>query len=138
MTLDDMIQRARQRFARMDLNHDGKLTKAEIDQARAQFQAQAQAGGSPGAPGGPGAGGGRGRGLGGRSLMEADANHDGVVTTDELDAETKARFAEMDANHDGTVTRDEMKAYFQAHRPPGAAGGGADQGPQGGEGPPGG
>jgi len=80
--------------------------------------------------------GGRGRGNWGASQTKADAeqraamafgmldaNHDGVVTQDEVDAAAKASadnprmanrltrmFAESDANHDGKLTADEAKA----------------------------
>lgn len=47
-------------------------------------------------------------------FTEADANHDGTVTKDELAAFQKAEIARMDANGDGFVTADEMKAFILA------------------------
>jgi Ca2+-binding EF-hand superfamily protein len=55
-------------------------------------------------PGGPGAG----RGM--MMFEEFDANGDGKVTQDEIDARREARFAEVDANGDGQVSLDEFTA----------------------------
>ncbi|MES2444915.1 MAG: ca2+ sensor protein [Pseudomonadota bacterium] len=46
----------------------------------------------------------------GGMLMRADANHDGVVSRDELLADVDLRFAAADANHDGKITADEREA----------------------------
>lgn len=43
-----------------------------------------------------------------------DANGDGQVTQDELDAAHAARFAEVDTDGNGTVTAEEMVAHMQA------------------------
>jgi hypothetical protein len=40
-----------------------------------------------------------------------DTNKDGVVTQDEFLAFNKARFAENDADHDGKVTKEEVQAH---------------------------
>ncbi|MDB5433103.1 MAG: hypothetical protein JWP35_4219 [Caulobacter sp.] len=117
-TLDDMLTRTRERFAKVDTNGDKKITPEEMDAASAAREA---AGG-----GGGGGGGGRG-GFG--MLARADADKDGVVTLDEAEAQTKARFATMDTNHDGTVTRDEMQAAAEARRAAGGGGGGDGGGP---------
>ncbi|WP_218139356.1 EF-hand domain-containing protein [Sphingomonas palmae] len=50
----------------------------------------------------------------GGGLMRADANHDGIVTREEVIADADRRFAAMDTNGDGTVSRDEMRAAQQA------------------------
>lgn len=47
-------------------------------------------------------------------LTRADANGDGAVSKDEVDAFRKAEFARMDTNHDGFVSDDEMKAFILA------------------------
>lgn len=44
---------------------------------------------------------------------ELDANGDGVVTTEELEAIGAARFAELDTNGDGSVSPEEMQAMMQ-------------------------
>jgi hypothetical protein len=43
-------------------------------------------------------------------LARADANGDGIVTRDEMLADTSARFAELDANKDGKLSPDEFQA----------------------------
>lgn len=47
---------------------------------------------------------------------EIDANADGKITQDEIDAHAAARFAEADTNGDGTVSQDEMLARMEAQR----------------------
>ena len=44
------------------------------------------------------------------ALTRADANHDGMVTRDEVVASSDALFDRLDTNHDGTVTPEEMAA----------------------------
>lgn len=72
------------------------------------------------------------------AFVEADLNHDGVVTLDEIRAAHEARRAAMinarfdaiDANHDGSISRDEFMAW-QVHLgdPEMAHGARPDQGP---------
>ncbi|MBI1365795.1 MAG: hypothetical protein GC153_07520 [Alphaproteobacteria bacterium] len=45
-----------------------------------------------------------------------DANGDGKITLDELDARQKAFLAEADANGDGVLTKDELKAVHDKRR----------------------
>ncbi|NIY78201.1 calcium-binding protein [Celeribacter sp. HF31] len=45
-----------------------------------------------------------------------DADEDGKITQDEIDAFRAARFAEVDANGDGTVDADELFAHQEAQR----------------------
>ncbi|MEI9926672.1 MAG: ca2+ sensor protein [Sphingomonas sp.] len=65
----------------------------------------------------------------GDPLERADANHDGVVTKDEVLADVGARFAKLDANHDGKISAEEREAYAgamrerMAQRGPGGPGG---------------
>jgi hypothetical protein len=113
-TLDDMLKRTDERFAKVDTNGDGKITPEEMEAA----------GGGGGGGGGMG-GGGRGGGFG--MLARADANKDGVVTKAEAEDQARKRFATMDADHDGTVTREEMMAARDRFRP--AGGGGEGGGP---------
>ncbi len=42
-------------------------------------------------------------------LLRYDANHDGVVTRQELDAGLKADFAAADLNHDGCLDPSEVR-----------------------------
>ncbi len=49
-------------------------------------------------------------------MAQADANHDGTLTRDEVIAAATTRFDKVDANHDGKVTAEERKAARQAMR----------------------
>jgi len=102
-TRAEVQQMVQDRFARADANHDGFVTREELDAAMAAE--------------GRGAGG-RGPGRGGRGNMfdRADANHDGKLTADELAAPFLARFDRVDANHDGTISPEEREAAMAAMR----------------------
>ncbi len=52
----------------------------------------------------------------GRHVMTHDANGDGAVTREELDAARATEFARLDADRDGAVTRDEMRAGHHGGR----------------------
>lgn len=77
---------AEDRFAKADLNHDGKLSP---DEASNYFVAMI--------------------------FASADQNHDGIVTWEEWNVpgsdRTKAKFDAADANHDGSLTLEEALAY---------------------------
>jgi Ca2+-binding EF-hand superfamily protein len=77
---------AEDRFAKADLNHDGKLSP---DEASNYFVALI--------------------------FVSADQNHDGIVTWEEWNVpgsgRTKAKFDAADANHDGRLTLEEALAY---------------------------
>lgn len=47
---------------------------------------------------------------------EIDANGDGKITQEEIDAHAAARFAEADTDGDGSVSAEEMVARMQAQR----------------------
>ncbi len=81
-------------------------------------QMPSAAGVVPPAPGGEMRGGG---------LMRADANHDGIVTRDEVIADADRRFAAMDTDGDGKLSREEMRAARQARRASGKAEGRSDR-----------
>lgn len=50
-----------------------------------------------------------------RQMMKGvDANKDGVITREEVEAAKKARFAEIDADGNGALSMDEMKAHHEA------------------------
>jgi Ca2+-binding EF-hand superfamily protein len=111
-------------FARMDANHDGKVTKEEIEASeRATAMRQVMARNQeifreldtdhngqlspaefaqfhaqvPPANGTP-------------MLQHFDANHDGVISQVEFRAGTLANFDRLDTDKDGVVTSAEMKA----------------------------
>lgn len=44
-------------------------------------------------------------------FAQADGNHDGVLTLDEMTADASRYFAALDQNHDGEIDPDEMLAY---------------------------
>ena len=89
-------QRADMLFQMLDANHDGIVTRAEAQQAAAQFQAQR--------------GGENGRGAGRiqRMLDQAFASGDSL-TLQQFEAQALARFDAQDLNHDGVVTAAERQ-----------------------------
>lgn len=92
-TQEEMLTRARARFAAADLNQDGKVTTEELEQARADRDVSAPRWG---------AGGGR--------LMRADTDIDGEITLADVETHARERFARLDADKDGVVRRDERRA----------------------------
>jgi Ca2+-binding EF-hand superfamily protein len=80
-------------FQQLDLNHDGTLTRAEVEQARAQMGGGAAA-----------AGGDRATRMIARVFGDAQA-----VTLAQFEAQALARFDRQDLNHDGTVTAAERQ-----------------------------
>ena len=99
-------QRADMLFQMMDTNKDGSVTKAEADQALAQFQA---------ARGGEN--GGRGGGRMQRMIDEAFATSPSV-TQQQFEAQALARFDAADLNHDGVVTAAEREQARGRQRSP--------------------
>ena len=57
-------------------------------------------------------------GMGGHGgmMMQADTDKDGAISQAEFSAHALAMFDKADANHDGKVTKDEMQAMHQAMR----------------------
>lgn len=87
ITYDEMRTQAHARFARLDLNRDGRLTRSELVEGRAQRQAL--------------------RG-------ERRFGQDGVLTRDEARARADQRFARLDADQDGRLTPQEVQAGRRA------------------------
>lgn len=123
ISVADLKQREAERFNQLDTNHDGQLSQQELEAGRPFMHGPGghgrRFGRGPGGPGegmgkGPGGrferGGPGGPGGPGRLFQGADANHDGVVTQQELTAEAMRRFQQLDANHDGKVTAEEAQA----------------------------
>ena len=108
-TLNQMLERSMNRFARLDLDGDGRVTQEELNTAETTDAANATVP-RPASP----------------AFARADANRDGVITREEVQAQTRARFSRLDTNHDGVVTREEMLAGFGRLRPGAAAGDLAD------------
>ena len=91
-------QRADEFFQRLDLNHDGIVTRTEVDQLRAQM-------------GGNDAGGGRADRMIARVFGDAQS-----VTLTQFEAQSLARFDSEDLNHDGTVTAAERQQAREARK----------------------
>jgi len=97
-------QRADMMFQMLDANKDGTVTKAEAEQAFAQFQAAR--------------GGDNGR-AGGRTqrMIEQAFAASQALTLQQFEAQALARFDSQDLNHDGIVTaaeRQQARAQRQA------------------------
>jgi Ca2+-binding EF-hand superfamily protein len=95
-------QRADMMFQMMDANKDGTLTRAEADQALAQFQAMR--------------GGDAGQGGGRMQRMLDQAGTAQSLTLQQFEGLSLARFDAMDLNHDGTVTAAEREQVRAARR----------------------
>lgn len=93
---------------RDDLNHDGKVTRAELDQALHQQFAAGSKGGALTKDQFEGMQHSRAEATSGRAFQRLDANHDGKLTLQEFAASQQKTFARLDKNGDGTITRDEM------------------------------
>lgn len=94
-------QQADMIFQMMDTNRDGVVTKAEAEQALAQFQASRG-----------GENGGRGGGRMQRMIDEAFGSAQSL-TLQQFEAQALARFDAMDLNHDGVVTAAERQQARQ-------------------------
>ncbi|MCX8476153.1 MAG: EF-hand domain-containing protein [Sphingomonas sp.] len=95
VTKAEMLADVDARFAKLDANKDGKISKDER-------------------PGGDGAG------RGGRMLSRIDTDGDGAISLDEQRAQATRRFERVDANKDGTIdqaerdaARDKMRARME-------------------------
>lgn len=106
VTLAEFQQRRADMIMRADVNHDGKVSKAEWDAAATKMRQAAENRGAAT----QGQDQGRGGGMSERMFERMDLNHDGFITRDEIDKVTKARFEQLDKNHDGVLTADEMPA----------------------------
>ena len=86
VTLRAFLDHRSHRFASLDADGDGRVTRAEF--------AAAHAGRDPAHVA--------------ATFDRFDRNHDGVITRAEWDAGEAARFQRIDANGDGVVTREEF------------------------------
>ena len=96
-TRQEAQQRADMMFQMLDANKDGTVTRAEAEQALAQFQA---------ARGGDNQA--RGGGRMQRMMDQAFATSQ-ALTLQQFEAQALARFDAADINHDGTVTAAERQ-----------------------------
>lgn len=103
-------QRADMVFQMLDANKDGAVTKAEADEAVAQFEA---ARGDDD--------GGRGAGRMQRMIVQAFGTAQSLTLL-QFEAQALARFDAADIDHNGTVTaaeREQLRAQRQAAKPAG-------------------
>ena len=111
----DRAVRIGRRFDAMDANHDGTLSKQEFIDAHMKPT-------PPGPQGGRPEGMGPGRmghhGMGGAMMIgmlaRMDTNGDKAISRDEFVAGALQRFDAADANHDGKLTPEERRAAFRA------------------------
>lgn len=111
----ELQQHIAQRFAALDTNKDGAVTKAEFDAHRAAMKQKWEQ---------------HKKERRDAFFARADTNKDGKVTLAEMSARPLAMFDKADANKDGTVTPEErraawqnMRAQWRAKAPPAAKAG---------------
>ena len=98
--------RFEQRFKAMDTDGNGQISQAEM---KAAHEARREMRGAHrGMQHGDGHRGGMHGGFG-HGMAKADANNDGVITKAEFQAKALERFAKADANNDGIVTKAERE-----------------------------
>ena len=114
-------------LAAADANHDGNISRAEFDAARAarftqmdanhdgslQASERPQWGGGDHPPAAAPAG-------GAPPAMRGDTNGDGVLSRAEFDAQGAAMFGRLDADHNGTISAAEITAMQQQRAAHGA------------------
>lgn len=97
MTLEQYKSAQQARFAAMDANNDGAVTKEELT-----AQIAARMGDTPPPE------------RVDMMFQMIDTNGDGKATAAEAEAAETARFAKLDADHDGILTPDERRAGMMA------------------------
>ena len=108
-TREEAKQRADMLFQMLDADHDGKVTRAEAEQAMARFAARRGGGDQSG-------------GRIGRMIAQAFGSSDSLTLT-QFEAQALTRFDAMDLNHDGVVTaaeREQVRAQRRAQAEPSA------------------
>ena len=110
--MSEIEAQAQQRFARLDLDGNGAITRAEATEAREKMQAMMaeRRAGSEGKRRSM-----RG-GAEGAMFERADANGDGQVTFAEFSTPMMERFATHDANGDGAIDASERAAAREARK----------------------
>lgn len=97
-----------------DANKDGKVTEAELDQARAAGTLHGFGGGHHGGHH-AGAGGDRDGAHAGGMMQRLDTNKDGILQASEIPEKMRPWLDRADTNHDGSLTKDELDAMKKAH-----------------------
>jgi len=105
-----------ERCQEADLNHDGKVTRAEAEQAiQAKFTETAKGGAAITPDEFYNLELKRLRDAAQKRFDRADTNHDGMLSQAEFDAGAEKIFDRLDRNHDGTITADELKPHRGMH-----------------------
>lgn len=89
---------------RADRDHDGRISPAEWLAGETTIRRQLEAAGYPD----------RDIDLGTGGFARMDANKDGYIDVQEIDAYIRKRFDSLDANHDGFLSRAEFEAGLKA------------------------
>ena len=112
LTKAELQSGALARFTEIDANRDGKVTKQELAAHREAKMAEhrANADGQPDTERGE-----RHARMVERFFTKLDANKDGVVDAKELSADLNDRFESLDVNGDGVVDAAEMASGFGHH-----------------------
>jgi hypothetical protein len=121
VTRDEAAADADRRFAAMDANHDGKLTRDERRAWREQRRAPPRGGPPPGEVREGGA-------------KRHQGKRDAEVSLDDFRARELRRFDRIDTNHDGRIDQREREAMMLMMRARRAGGDGPP--PRGGDMPP--
>lgn len=103
-TRDQAKQRADAIFQRFDLNHDGTVTRDEVNQVMAQMAAGDDSG----------------RGNRAGRMVDRLFGNSQSLTLAQFEAQALARFDAQDLNHDGTVTaaeRDQARSMRNGQAP---------------------
>jgi Ca2+-binding EF-hand superfamily protein len=116
LTLDEIAavaeERASKRFAKQDKNGDGQLSRAEVARMPdAVFARLDQNRDGSLSKDELTKGAGHAKDHAAKRFAKQDKNGDGAISADEAQAGTDERFARMDKNGDGLLTQDELKAH---------------------------
>ena len=112
MTRQERIEKRTQglakRFDKLDVDHDGVVSREELDEAEIKAAGDRMQKRMARRGGGEGKG---GAGKGADRLQRSDADKDGKITRDEFLAKGAPWFERADADKDGKVTKDEIAAF---------------------------
>jgi len=120
--------RGAEKFAEMDINGDGVITRAELNENRLSMFSEADANGDglisydeglaahKAKMKEKGREGGRHKGKEGKFFARMDIDGDGFVSLEEAEVMSDKRFTKMDANLDGAVTFLEAQAAHKDHK----------------------
>jgi len=104
-------------FSAIDANGDGRITMDEMGAHHQKLMAGHPAG-HMGPPPGPHAGPPPAGAPHPPRFEDLDSDHDGSITLAEFQRHLEQHFAMVDANHDGVLSHDELEAAHRAMHPP--------------------